>query len=501
MDLNYIIVQAGGRGSRMERLTRNKPKALVPIHNLPILFHLFEKYPDKKFIIIGDYKFDVLKRYLAAFAQVDYELVNANGKKGTCGGLSLALDHVPLKETFMLVWSDLILDKEFDVTKLPHGDYVGLSNDFICRWKYEDGVFQNEKSDKYGVAGLFILKDKSSIANVPETGEFVEWLSRQQMTFRTVSLNRTKEYGLISEYNEINMIRCRPFNRIEMHDGYVIKEGIDEQGRQLGLREAAWYKEVMRFNYNNLPKVYSLDPLKIEKINGENVYKYSDIPIEEKKSVLQKIVGCLNEFHRQGAVPYDDESFEDAYLGKTFKRLEKVRELVPFAGSRYVNINGKRCRNVFFYASELEALVRRIKPDKFVFLHGDCTFSNILLKDGKDPVLIDPRGYFGNTQFYGDEAYDWAKLYYSLVGNYDQFNVGNFSLEISEDGVNLSIASSGWEVLEDYFFGLLGDRVNKRQIQLIHAVIWLSLTTYAWEDYDSICGAFYNGLLRLEEVL
>ena len=67
MDLNYIIVQAGGKGSRMERLTRNKPKALVPVNNLPMIFHLFKKFPDKKFIIIGDYKFDVLKRYLQEF--------------------------------------------------------------------------------------------------------------------------------------------------------------------------------------------------------------------------------------------------------------------------------------------------------------------------------------------------------------------------------------------------------------------------------------------------
>lgn len=67
MDLNYIIVQAGGKGSRMERLTRNKPKALVPVNNLPMIFHLFKKFPDKKFVIIGDYKFDVLERYLKTF--------------------------------------------------------------------------------------------------------------------------------------------------------------------------------------------------------------------------------------------------------------------------------------------------------------------------------------------------------------------------------------------------------------------------------------------------
>ena len=54
MDLNYIVVQAGGKSSRMKRLTRNKPKALVPVNNLPMIFYLFKKFPDKKFIIIGD---------------------------------------------------------------------------------------------------------------------------------------------------------------------------------------------------------------------------------------------------------------------------------------------------------------------------------------------------------------------------------------------------------------------------------------------------------------
>ena len=52
----YIVVQAGGRGSRLGYLTDNRPKCLVPVENKPMLFHLFDRYIDKKFIIIGDYK-------------------------------------------------------------------------------------------------------------------------------------------------------------------------------------------------------------------------------------------------------------------------------------------------------------------------------------------------------------------------------------------------------------------------------------------------------------
>lgn len=74
-------------------------------------------------------------------------------------------------------------------------------------------------------------------------------------------------------------------------------------------------------------------------------------------------------------------------------------------------------------------------------------------------------------------------------------------LDIDSDKVRLSIQSNGWESIEEEFFHILEDEVNPEDIKLIHAIIWLSLTTYAWEDYDSICGAFYNGLYYLEDIL
>ena len=103
--MKYIIVQAGGKGTRLGHFTRNKPKALVPVENLPMLFHLFRRYPEKRFIIIADYHKDVLRQYLAAFAEVKYRIVEADGT-GTCGGLRQAVELLPEEEPFMLVWSD-----------------------------------------------------------------------------------------------------------------------------------------------------------------------------------------------------------------------------------------------------------------------------------------------------------------------------------------------------------------------------------------------------------
>ena len=65
--------------------------------------------------------------------------------------------------------------------------------------------------------------------------------------------------------------------------------------------------------------------------------------------------------------------------------------------------------------------------------------------------------------------------------------------------MGLDIASNGWEDMERDFLEMTGTKED--EIKLLHAVIWLSLTTYAWQDYDSVCGAFYNGLYYLEDVL
>lgn len=496
--MDYIIVQAGGKGSRMESLTQNKPKALVPVENLPMIFHLFRKYPDKKYIIIGDYKYDVLEKYLETFAEVNYYMVSGTGHVGTCAGLAQAFSLLPEQAPFLLIWCDLVLPKDY-VLPVPDKDRIGISKDFVCRWKYENGKFQEEKSAEHGVAGYFLFRNKLCLADVPSDGEFVRWLQKKNYIFEEEPLYRTHEYGLYSEWKKLPEMLCRPFNSIQIEDGKVYKTAKDEQGHKLARLEANWYRKLQGQDFLNIPYIYEYEPLCMERINGKAVYEYPDLSAKQKSIVLRKIISCLKRLHEIGSVPADPDSFYQTYIGKTFERMKKVQKLVPFAQDRTIMVNGRVCRNVFFYRSELERLVKQYFPSKFCFLHGDCTFSNIMLDSEYSPVLIDPRGYFGTTELFGDAAYDWAKLYYSLYSNYDQFNRKRFKLEIGEKRVCIQITSNRWEDQEELFFSLLEGEVTKRQMKLYLAVIWLSLTTYVWEDYDSICGAFYNGLYYFEE--
>lgn len=518
MKTDYVIVQAGGKGSRMESLTRNKPKALVPIENLPMIFHLFRKYPDKKYIIIGDYKYDVLERYLKEFAEVDYKMVRGTGHRGTCAGMADALEKIPEGERFLLIWCDLVLPEDYDLPGCDN-NIIGISKDFPCRWSYKNGKFIEERSSEFGVAGFFIFKEKSYIADVPTDGEFVRWLVSKDLDFVEEPLSRTHEYGLYSVWDELPKLKTRPFNRIEKKHGKLYKIPVDKQGEDLAEREQTWYKTLQGKHFDNLPRIYGYDPLCMEEIKGKNIYEYKNISFEKKQEILKQIIDCLESVHNLGTIPADKESYQVAYLSKTYDRLKKVRFLVPFANDEYITINGRKCRNIFYHIEEANEMVMKYYPSEFKLIHGDCTFSNIMLKNDKIPVLIDPRGYFGNTKLYGDEGYDWVKLYYSVLSNYDQFNLKRFNLYINEKddyvvfddrgnevsvdpkSVKIQIDSNGWEGLEDYFFELLKDKITRRQMKIFLAITWLSLTTYAWDDYDSICGAFYEGLLYFEDAL
>jgi GTP:adenosylcobinamide-phosphate guanylyltransferase/thiamine kinase-like enzyme len=490
MKIDYIIVQAGGKGTRLEHHTKNKPKAIVPVENLPMLFHLFRKYPDKKFLIIGDYKKEVLRAYLESFAKVKYLVVDAKGT-GTCSGVKDAVDLLPDGVPFLLLWSDLILPESFELPE-EEGNYIGISQTFPCRWKFEKEQFAEEPSIEYGVAGFFIFKEKSELMQVPESGELVRWLKDQDFKFKPLGLAGTREFGTLEEYEKLDTVKTRPFNKMIIDKDKVIKEPIDQQGKQLSVREKNWYEFAVARGVTAIPKIYEYQPLTMERIEGGNIYD-----VKACEQLLGKIVSALQELHNVKRVDGDAFSVREAYYAKTIDRLGKIRDMIPFADKPTIMVNGRECRNVFFCKREFEGLTEALKCEKFAFIHGDCTFSNLMLRQDGSPVFIDPRGYFGHTELFGDPDYDWAKLYYSLVGNYDKFNLKKFKLDIRENQVELEVMSNGWEHLADIYFEMTG--ADEDRIKLIHAIIWLSLTTYAWQDYDSICGAFYNGLYYLEE--
>jgi len=493
--IQAIIVQAGGKGSRMGNYTANKPKALISVDGLPMLWHLFKIFPDKGFIIIGDYKYDVLSRYVENFYDGKYILVKSDGI-GTCAGLKEALSYIKEDEPFMLIWSDILLPSNFSLDNIDSGkNYIGISKNFECRWSYVEGVFKEEKSNEHGVAGLFIFNSKNVIDDVPTEGEFVRYLSTKKgIKFVELPLWGAREIGSKKSYEryESSRSQTRPFNQLLIDNDKVIKKPLDAQGERLAKLESNWYEFVKKYKFDYVPEIFSFNPLVMERIYGKHPFDY--VSYEEKRKVLLRILDGLETLHKLvPPISGDVFSCKREYIDKTFDRLKKVRDIIPLAEKKEFKVNGRLYKNPLFYREELENIAKTFYEKEFHVIHGDITFSNILVSDEFNPKFIDPRGYFGFTKIFGDKDYDYAKLYYSIYGNYDKFNRRRFFVNVYSNDVTLEIESNGWEDFRSYFFENVGkEKIDK--IEFLHAVIWLSLTSYAWDDYDSIIGAFYRGV-------
>lgn len=127
--------------------------------------------------------------------------------------------------------------------------------------------------------------------------------------------------------------------------------------------------------------------------------------------------------------PFDPESEEDSldsmYFSKTLERfsvfkLENEDLLFKLQDKTY-SLHDMEQLLVAFLKSNSHApgLLRR-PSYPLSLLHGDLCFSNVLFDRQSTCIkMIDPRGEFGCTGFYGDLAYDVAKLRHSFYGGYD----------------------------------------------------------------------------------
>ena len=498
-----IIVQAGGLGTRMKSLTMSKPKALIPVFNKPILFHLFDLFKDAEFVIIGDYQYDVLDNYVSTFAKnTRYILLKAQGK-GNAAGIREALRFVPDDEPVMLIWSDLIPPENFKIDTSIEGCQVGVV-DFPCSWRVVNNKLVHEKGEKNGVAGLYVFDKKSRLDTLPTEGSFTTWLSTQDFPITALPIDGCKDVGTLQAYQLLDntKFRCRPYNHIEVKEDKVIKTGLTDEAKTFIKREVDWYKYAQDLGFSAVPKLLAENPMTLSRIKGQNLF-LSTLSVDGRRAALSKIVQALSNLHNLARKEANSWDLYTEYFTKTINRLRSIAPALPFSGQKEIKINGKLCVNVLEQTEVFrKAVLDTLMDTHFSLYHGDCQLTNTLLDDHGEIFFIDPRGYFGNTKNLGDVRYDWVKVYYAINGNFDQFNIKRFNFEMLNDGVQFSIASGGWEFLTQEFLDNIPEgEGSEQEIKLIHSIVWLSLASHAWEDFDSMCVAFYNGLLLFNEFL
>ncbi|WP_082172413.1 NTP transferase domain-containing protein [Limnoraphis robusta] len=501
-EIPWVIVQAGGQGNRLKHYTWNKPKCLLSVAGQPLIYHCFDRFPSANFLVIGDYLYDVLDKYLRVFPpQASVKLILAE-TKGTLSGIDRALTYITDNDPFLLVWCDLLFEKIPNI-QIDGQNWIGLSRSFKCRWSYDNsGICVEKASTERGIAGFFVFQNKAILKDIPSSGEYVRWLSQQPIQFNEIFLDNTYELGTVDNLTEYQATKLvsRFFNSVEISENKVIKKARVQEFEKLIDRECNWYRVVHSLGFDRTPTLLSEHPMTISRIIGSHPFELK-VDFQQKKEILTDIFQTLTRLHHCVQKVADPKVIREVYLQKTYSRVNSVAQLIPFFDQPTIQVNGLFCRNPFHtqYENWLSQLVDEIQVDEFTLIHGDPTFSNMLIDHYNQAWLIDPRGYFGSSLLYGDPMYDWAKLYYSVVGDYDCFNRRQFQLKIIGKQVYLDIKSNDWKDLEPMFAEKLPTQMPV--IRLLHSLIWLSLSGYVKDDYDSILASFYNGLYWLETVV
>jgi hypothetical protein len=499
----YVIIQAGGRGSRLRHHTWNKPKCLLSVRGKTLLYRIFGAFApaNAKFIVIGDYLFERMASYLEVSPPpCDVRLIKSD-QTGTLAGIDKAISMVPPESPVLIVWSDLILNELPELPESPH-PVVGITSAFTCRWRIgEDGKLRESPTSSDGIPGIFYFPMAKMMPVPPPAGEFVKWFQSAIPAFSTLDCPNIEEVGDFSVIEESNDRSgyCRFFNEITIEGDRVTKRVIEPQFLEVHHNEVAWYKTAASLGFRRVPRVYSEDPLVLERIRGQHAYLMNDLSDREKRAVLADYVDSLESLHSSGQQPNDPEDVVGVYLKKTQSRVAEVCKLIPNVSKDSITINGLKCRNIFAdrYSDVLPEITAKLQPACFRPIHGDPTFSNTIVDQNLRVWFIDPRGYFARKGIYGDPRYDLAKLYYSSVGGYDLFNRRKFKLHVDDLTAEVLMETPSFSrVAEDFFKEeFSGDMSN---IKALHGLLWLSLCGYVKDDVDSLIAAYYLGLYWIE---
>lgn len=103
---NWVVLMAGGLGSRLGELTKHCPKPLIPVGGKPLLETIignFKEYGFQKFFLSVNYRAEMIQAYFGSGKSLDVQVEYLQEKKrlGTAGAISL-LPQKPEKPTIVM---------------------------------------------------------------------------------------------------------------------------------------------------------------------------------------------------------------------------------------------------------------------------------------------------------------------------------------------------------------------------------------------------------------
>ena len=286
--------------------------------------------------------------------------------------------------------------------------------------------------------------------------------------------NLEKELGF---YNDV--IEPRHFNEIELNQIEIYKKTSDNLKGQI-----MYYLNIPNELKDNFPFFLNYDYqdykwYNMEKINGVSVSK---LYISEELTTLQflNIIDTISKIHKFNKNIMNTNSSENINIYKNYS--DKLKK-------RYNSYNYSKYRNSEEYYNKIYNKLKLYETQEegiLSIIHGDPVFTNIIINRFNQIKLIDMRGSIDEQiTIYGDELYDWAKIYQSLIG-YDEI--------LDNVEINFEYRQKFINIFEEYINKLYDNNLKYLEnIKLITVSLLFSLIPlHDNNDNNKNCIQFYN---------
>ena len=167
-----VVINAGGKGTRLEPFTKVLPKPLIPVGELPIIELIMKEYQTYQcdhFHIIVNYKRELMKAYFAESEnRYDITWYDESTPLGTGGGLSLLKGK--LDGTFFFANCDALLTANYERIMEFHKEQKNVIT-MVCAYKNMTLPYGTVEMGVNGV--IESMKEKPTMSFLTNTGIYV----------------------------------------------------------------------------------------------------------------------------------------------------------------------------------------------------------------------------------------------------------------------------------------------------------------------------------------
>ena len=167
-----VVINAGGKGTRLDPFTRILPKPLIPVGSLPILEHIMQEYKSydcNSFHVIVNYKKELIKAYFAE-SENRYSIHWYDEEKplGTGGGIRLLQGNI--SQTFFFTNCDVLIKADYGEALEYHRNNHNMIT-MICAYKNMNIPYGVVEISENGV--IEAMKEKPMMSFLTNTGMYI----------------------------------------------------------------------------------------------------------------------------------------------------------------------------------------------------------------------------------------------------------------------------------------------------------------------------------------